>query len=592
MKRDELLSDMALAFVTADGFDDQLESALRAIGEFLKVSRTYVFLDDPDGERTSCTHEWCADGVSPQIANLQDIPYEAIPSWRRTMLEKGRIVADEVSALSSDLREILEPQGILSLLVYPLRIDNALRGFIGFDECARARKWDGWELNLLKTASGIISVVYERKLALERMRSSEENFRSFFDTVDELIVVGDLKGRILHVNDAVVRRLGHSVVELRGKSILCLHPEDGRDAAGKVLEAMLRREICQSPQELSASDGTRIPVETRVWFGRWNGRESIFGLFEDVTEQARLREQLDAKRQRLRNVIEGTRLGTWEWNVQTGETAFNDRWAEIVGYTLAELEPVSIRTWIGLAHPDDLLTSERLLQRHFDGELDYYEFEARMRHRDGRWVWVLDRGKVIERDAAGAPLWMFGTHTDITEKKEMEERIRQISIRDPLTEVYDRRYIFGRLEELVAECSRGGRDFCVAILDIDHFKSVNDRYGHQAGDFVLKEFTSIIGSYIRSYDLLGRYGGEEFVIVFPGTEKEEAASVIARIMGGVRARAFLHGGNEIRLTFSAGVSDSSEIEPAARLSVEAMVEVADRRLYAAKEGGRDLLVSC
>lgn len=591
MKRYELLSDVALAFVTAEGFDDQMESALRAIGEFLKVSRTYVFLDDADCDRTSCTHEWCARGVAPQIANLQDIPYDAIPSWRRTMLEKGRIVADDVSALPADLREILEPQGILSLLVYPLRIGNALRGFVGFDECAQVRNWDDGELNLLKTASGIVSVVYERKLAMERTRSSEENFRSFFDTVDELIVVADLKGRMLHVNDAVVRRLGYAIWELHGKSILTLHPKEKRDDAGMILEAMLRREMSQCAQGLSAADGTLIQVETRVWFGRWDGRESIFAIFEDVTEQTRLREQLDEKRQRLRNVIEGTRLGTWEWNVQTGEAAFNERWAEIVGYTLAEFSPVTIRTWIGLAHPDDLLESERLLRRHFDGELEYYEFEARMRHKDGRWIWVLDRGKVIERDAAGAPLWMFGTHTDITEKKEMEERIRQISIRDPLTEVYDRRYIFGRLEECVAECSRGGRDFCVAILDIDHFKQVNDRYGHQAGDFVLKEFTVIVGSYIRSYDLLGRYGGEEFVIVFPDTDKAEAASVIERIMDGVRERVFLHGGNEMTLTFSAGVSDSSEIAPAADLSVETMVEVADRRLYAAKSGGRDLLVS-
>lgn len=125
--------------------------------------------------------------------------------------------------------------------------------------------------------------------------------------------------------------------------------------------------------------------------------------------------------QRLTAVIEGTNIGTWEWNVQTGQTRFNERWAQIVGYTLAELEPVSIDTWQGLAHPDDLAESARQLQRHFTGELDYYDVICRMRHKQGHWVWVHDRGRVLSWGAAGEPQWMYGTHADITEMQRQLE---------------------------------------------------------------------------------------------------------------------------------------------------------------------------
>ena len=128
--------------------------------------------------------------------------------------------------------------------------------------------------------------------------------------------------------------------------------------------------------------------------------------------------------QRLGEVIWGTNIGTWEWEVQTGVVVINERWAEIVGYTLPELAPVSIETWSTLVHPDDGKRSGDLLARCFSQELDNYECEARMRHKDGHWVWVLDKGRVVEWAADGKPLRMVGTHQDITERKLAENAIR------------------------------------------------------------------------------------------------------------------------------------------------------------------------
>jgi PAS domain S-box-containing protein len=97
----------------------------------------------------------------------------------------------------------------------------------------------------------------------------------------------------------------------------------------------------------------------------------------------------------------------------------------MIGASLDELSPTTIQTWADLAHPDDMARSTTLLQAHFAGETAAYECEARMRHRDGHWIWVLDRGKVLSRTADGQPEWMFGTHLDITARKVQEDRLRK-----------------------------------------------------------------------------------------------------------------------------------------------------------------------
>ncbi len=144
-----------------------------------------------------------------------------------------------------------------------------------------------------------------------------------------------------------------------------------------------------------------------------------------IPERTQTAEALFHERERLAAIINGTNIGTWEWNIQTGETIFNNRWAEIIGYTLDELAPVSIETWMKFAHPDDLQLSGELLERHFRGDLDYYECESRMKHKSGDWVWVLDRGKVASWTEDGKPLLMFGTHLDLTARKQAEEVLRQ-----------------------------------------------------------------------------------------------------------------------------------------------------------------------
>ena len=150
----------------------------------------------------------------------------------------------------------------------------------------------------------------------------------------------------------------------------------------------------------------------------------VFTVFEEISERQQTERALAESQRRLANILWGTGAGTWEWNVQTGETHHNERWAELIGYRLDTLAAVSINTWRELIHPDDLAHAQAALERHIQGEIEYYEAEVRLRHRSGEWIWVLDRGRVMTRTKSGQPEWMAGTHLDITDHKRTEQGLK------------------------------------------------------------------------------------------------------------------------------------------------------------------------
>lgn len=149
----------------------------------------------------------------------------------------------------------------------------------------------------------------------------------------------------------------------------------------------------------------------------------LFGALNRLWSESALRES--ESRQEL--ALQGADLGTWDWDASTDRVIYSQRWAEIVGYSQVELEPV-LGTWVSRIHPDDLADTLKALQSHMDGREDFYESEHRLLNKAGEWVWVLDRGKVMERDSLGLPLRACGTHMDITRHKQLEHERTQAEI--------------------------------------------------------------------------------------------------------------------------------------------------------------------
>lgn len=151
----------------------------------------------------------------------------------------------------------------------------------------------------------------------------------------------------------------------------------------------------------------------------------ITGTHVDITERKQLEEEIKESRERLKLTTNSANVGLWQWNPQTGEIEVDEIWARLVGYRLEELEPLSIETWNNLVHPADLKLFSKTVETYFKGETDIYECEVRMRHKNGQWVWILDRGRTVEWDENGNAVRMLGTHVDITSRKEKEQELKE-----------------------------------------------------------------------------------------------------------------------------------------------------------------------
>jgi diguanylate cyclase (GGDEF)-like protein len=172
--------------------------------------------------------------------------------------------------------------------------------------------------------------------------------------------------------------------------------------------------------------------------------------------------------------------------------------------------------------------------------------------------------------------------------KDHENRLRVHSVTDYLTGIYNRRYFFEAAKNHIYYSLRSGKNLCVAMLDLDHFKDINDTMGHDAGDFVLKKFTDMVKSRIRPYDIFARHGGEEFVILFSDCGKEKSVDIVARVRAGLLNKEFLFESKPVKFTFSAGVV--SLADESKGVTVEQMVHHADAMLYKAKESGRNCII--
>jgi two-component system, cell cycle response regulator len=176
-------------------------------------------------------------------------------------------------------------------------------------------------------------------------------------------------------------------------------------------------------------------------------------------------------------------------------------------------------------------------------------------------------------------------------KKRRELDLREKTITDPLTGVFNRRHFFDCLESSINHSLRRKQNiFSISLVDVDHLKSINDTHGHQAGDHVLREVADVLKKKIRSYDIMARFGGDEFIILFNDCAKRETGEIMHRIKEYVAKTPVAFNNNTISVTLSCGVSDFSEVR-SDEIGAEHLIGMADKRLYSAKNAGRNTIVT-
>lgn len=248
----------------------------------------------------------------------------------------------------------------------------------------------------------------------------------------------------------------------------------------------------------------------------------------------------------------------------------NDAWTRYLGYSLDELRSVP---FIERVHPDDRERTEAEAAALFEGA-ETLSFENRYLAKDGSWHWLRWSSQLSPDESL-----LYGRAADVTELKRFEAereellgKVQDMARHDSLTGLPNRRALEEQLPQEMARARRAGSSLCVAIIDIDHFKDYNDRHGHLAGDEVLRACAAAWDESLRGEDTIARFGGEEFLVLLPRTDPEQAGEIVERL----RAR------TPMGQTCSAGLAcwDFGE-------SIDGLLARADKALYLAKAGGRD-----
>lgn len=251
----------------------------------------------------------------------------------------------------------------------------------------------------------------------------------------------------------------------------------------------------------------------------------------------------------------------------------NNKFYEIIGYPQEEALGLSIKD---LTVPEDWSVDVVYKEKLLKGDIPYFSLEKRYIKRDGSIVWVYTTVTKMSGDE-GEDDFLIGIVQDITSQKDADF--------DSLTGLYNRRHMMTRIQDEINRSNRSKQGFTLALADIDFFKNINDDYGHDCGDEVLQKLAELMKETVRISDSIGRWGGEEFLILLPETDIESARIIAERIRESVEKENFSYEGHEFMLTMTLGLAAYNE-----KISIKEMIKMADLALYEGKKLGRNIVI--
>ena len=451
------------------------------------------------------------------------------------------------------------------------------------------------EANRIVGVFGISRDITERKRIENELRSNEANLRKLFDdNTSVMLLVDQTTGRIIDANMAASRLYGYpreQLMHMGIEQINTLPPE--HIAEERQRAASGERKVFYFSHRLASGEIRDVEVHTTPL--ERNGRPILLSIILDITQRKHAEEKLRESEERLRLAFTASNQGWFDVDLRSGDIRVSPEYARMIGYEPEELHS-NLQNWLNNVHPDERDALLTALEDCIAGTAPC-SMEYRRRSKSGDWRWIRSIGKVVQWDEKQRPLRMIGIHTDITERKEMEEQIRQLAFFDPLTRLPNRRLLNDRLSRAMATSKRSGRYCALMFADLDNFKPLNDTHGHEAGDLLLIEVAERLSKCVREADTVARFGGDEFVIMIGELDANRSESVAqARVVAEkirvalarpyvLAAQADDGGLKTIEHHCSASIGVALFINHAA--SQGDVLKAADIAMYAAKEAGRN-----
>ncbi|HEY3495073.1 MAG TPA: diguanylate cyclase [Polyangiaceae bacterium] len=609
---------MRMDALTRGDINEALAQVTELATELLRVERSSVWHFDKHRAGIECLDLY--DSGRRLHSHGAVIAKEQAHRYFEALTRERCIAADDARTdpRTSQFREwYLEPNGIGAMLDAPIFVRGEMVGCVCHEHVGGPRHWEFWEELVAGTVADFVALVTE---ASERLRA-EHRLGLYKSHLDELrrLRASELQkiryGLDLHGEAGAVSTGGNAlardvldasplpllVISFDTAIVRYANPRAAAlfDTDPGALEGRNSKEFYVDPEERKAvvrelelagrveNLVARLKTETSWPFWalisaqrlKFEGEDCAFVGLSDITAQKIAEGAVRRSEQNIRTMFAAAPVAMCLVRMDDSTVVFgNRRCADLFGLTLDELE--------GQKAPEyyvDLADRERILAKiaaegHVDNEA------VRMRRRSGEEFWALLSSRVIEFE--GTPTLLAGI-SDITAQKRLEEKLRELAMQDELTGLYNRRHFLELAESEIGRVRRTGAPLSVALLDIDHFKRVNDVFGHAAGDNVLREIARAMRESLRGSDVPARYGGEEFVVLLIDTTLEGAMAVTERLRERVaRGEVSLGHGRVARVTVSAGVA---ELAPGEKL--EALLERTDIALYRAKAEGRDRIMS-
>lgn len=423
----------------------------------------------------------------------------------------------------------------------------------------------------------------------EEIRQLSQFQQNVIDNANIWISVLDPQVRVLLWNKAAEKISGYSGQELQGKDEIWewLYPD-----------ATYRSAIKDAVVDISAGVRAAGDFETRIrtrsgeerlmsWSARsfYDEAGMLVGSIAiglDVTESRKAEARLKHQDRQLTTLMDNLPGMAYRclydeyWTMKF----ISNGCRELTGYEPDALVDNRDVAFANLMSDDDNLKSVQVVEEAI-GSAEAFSLEYQLVRKNGQVIWVWERGRAVED---GDGLVLEGIILEITDRKFLEQELSELAAHDTLTGLYNRREMNRLLSEEISRAGRYDRHLALLWIDIDHFKLVNDQYGHPAGDAVLTAVCERLSQGIRSVDAFGRYGGEEFMILLPemdGAEAREAAERLRQLVADYTIS--LEGVADVRLTVSIGIA----VFPQHGLTADALNNIADRAMYLAKANGRN-----
>ncbi len=419
--------------------------------------------------------------------------------------------------------------------------------------------------------------------------------RTLLDALPAGVVLQSSSGEVIESNQAATEMLGLNKGDLIGRPSLARqgvavhedltpYPVDERPTSRTLRTGQgLRGE---SIGLLSPRGELRwLMVNTEPLKDAAGHLAGVISCTVDVTEQR-------AQQQLLTLALESASLGVWQWDIGSGAMSCNDRMFALLGYQPGELA-MNADAWNGLIHPDDLPGWLWAIRTNLRDSQRPLHWEIRIRHGDGRWVWLMYSGTVVARNAEGRAVRMAGIAYDINAQKELEEQLRHAARTDHLTHLPNRSEVLGRIQSCILRArQQPGYHFAVLFMDFDRFKQVNDTLGHGVGDELLRQIAMRLEDSLRPGDafvqtsdfsqMAARIGGDEFVVLLDDIRGNLDAQVVASRLLDVLAQPYQLGPHRLSSSVSIGIVTAEHMSDDA----DSVLRDADIAMYEAKRDGR------